>query len=193
MFEKFERAVEETGDLDLIPVMNLFMVLIPFLLMGAAFYHIGTIPASLPAHTPQESDVPETPTTVTVNLIVKEDRIDLSTSSVSLGPEVLDELAATFPKKESGYDVAGVQAHLKTLKQRYPASNTMIVLPFESLDYQSLVELLDSTREYQKGEDDAGEPIFEELFPVVVFSRFVPEGTVQTGHEGEAPAEEAAE
>ena len=27
-----------TGDLDLIPVMNLFMVLIPFLLMGAAFF-----------------------------------------------------------------------------------------------------------------------------------------------------------
>lgn len=192
MFEKFDRAVEETGDLDLIPVMNLFMVLIPFLLMGAAFYHIGTIPASLPAHTPQESDVPETPTTVTVNLIVKEDRIDLSTSSVSLGPEVLDELAAAFPNGDGGYDVPAVQAHLKMLKRRYPASNTMIVLPFEGLDYQSLVELLDSTREYEKGEDDAGDPVYEELFPVVVFSRFVPEGTVQSGREGEATGEEEA-
>lgn len=192
MFDKFERAVEETGELDLIPVMNLFMVLIPFLLMGAAFYHIGTIPASLPAHTPQESDVPETPTTVTVNLIVKEDVVDLSTSSVSLGPDVLEGLAASFPKKGGEYDAAGVQAHLKMLKQRYPASNTMIVLPFESLDYQSLVKLLDSTREYETGTDDKGNEVFEELFPVVVFSRFVPEGTTQTGQEGgEADAEGA--
>ena len=56
MFDRYRRTVEETQDLDLLPVMNLFMVLIPFLLMGAAFFHIGVIPASLPSHTPEVKD-----------------------------------------------------------------------------------------------------------------------------------------
>jgi len=175
MFEKFDRAVDDAVELDLLPVMNLMMVLIPFLLLGAAFYHIGTIPASLPAHTPQESDVPETPTTVTVNLTVKTDAVELSASSVSLGPEALEALAGSWPMGDGdgGLPVDEVQAHLKTIKQRYPASDTMIVLPHEALDYQTLVKLLDGTREYQSGTNDVGDPTFTDLFPVVVFSRFI--------------------
>ena len=50
MFEEWRQAKEEDHDLNLIPVMNLFMVLIPFLLMGAAFFHMAVIPTSTPSH-----------------------------------------------------------------------------------------------------------------------------------------------
>jgi len=187
MFEKFDRAVDDAIELDLLPVMNLMMVLIPFLLLGAAFYHIGTIPASLPAHTPQESDVPETPTTVTVNVTVKQDSVDLTASSVSLGEEALQELAGNWPVEpgDDGMPVDEVQAHLKTIKQRYPESDTMIVLPYEELPYQKLVKLLDGTREYQSGTTDVGDPTFTDLFPVVVFSRYI-----QSGEEPQAGSAE---
>jgi biopolymer transport protein ExbD len=188
VFTRWQKAVEETRDLDLLPVMNLFMVLIPFLLMGAAFYHIGVIPTSLPTHTPQESDVPATPTTVTINLQIAPDQIAVTASSTGLDQDQLDTLGAAWPKRGE-YDVDGVRAHLRTIKERYPESNTMIVLPHEELDYESLVHVLDATRDYPTGQlDERGEEARADLFPVVVFSRLI---TAEAGGE-EAPAPEEA-
>ena len=44
------RAQEEDPDIDILPVMNMFMVLIPFLLMSASFFHIQAINTSVPVH-----------------------------------------------------------------------------------------------------------------------------------------------
>ena len=69
----------------------------------------------------------------------------------------------------------------------------MIVLPHEELEYQSLVEILDATREI-KAKGKQGERKAYPLFPVVVFSRFIPpppEPAADEAAEGEGePAEE---
>ena len=189
MFESWKRTVEERHDLDVVPVMNLFMVLIPFLLMGAAFYQIGVIPSSLPTNLPTDSDVPRTPTKVTVNLIIATDRIELGASSTSLDEEQLEALGGSWPLVDGEYDIEGVQAQLLSIKQRYPASDTLIALPHEQLRYQALVEILDSTREIKSGKA-GGEEKGYELYPIVVFSRFIPPPPEQEGVEGEA-AEDA--
>ena len=174
MFERWHRAVEESQELDLLPVMNLFMVLIPFLLMGAAFFHIGVIPTSLPTHTPSESDVPKTPTTVSVNLSITADGFSMSASSTSLSEEDLAALSRNWAKREGAYDLKGLVAHLKDIKQRYPKSNTLIVLPHPELKYDELVEVLDATRECASGETTKdGKPAMTDLFPVVVFSQLI--------------------
>jgi len=188
LFKRFHKAVEETGDLDLIPVMNLFMVLIPFLLMGAAFYHIGVIPSSLPTHTPDESDVPRTPTTVTVNLVITPDALTLTASSTSLSEEQLNALGATWPMQDGVPDTDRMQSQLQSIKERYPESNTVIVLPHPDLGYQNLVHVLDAAREYRSGHDANGDPTYTDLFPVVVFSRFI-----EASDSPEQPAEEIAE
>ena len=41
---------EEDTELNMVPIMNMFMVLIPFLLMSASFYQINAINTSLPVH-----------------------------------------------------------------------------------------------------------------------------------------------
>lgn len=173
-FDRWREATSDPDDLNLIPVMNLFMVLIPFLLMGAAFYHIGVIPTSMPVNDPQQSDVPKTPTTVAVNLEVTEDALKLTVASVSLDPETLQSLGAQWSRKKSGaYPVDALQKHLIGLKQKYPESNTITILPYEGLDYQRLVQILDKTRERKVGMDAKGEPKFKELFPVTIFSRLL--------------------
>lgn len=190
MFERYQKAVEEAQELDLLPVMNLFMVLIPFLLMGAAFFHIGVIPTSLPTHTPQASDVPKTPTTVSVNLVLSPTDLSLSVSSTSLDEAQLDALGATWARGASGYPVDKLVAHLKDLKARYPESNTLIALPHEDLPYEELVGVLDATREYPTGRKRSdGEAEMTDLFPVVVFSRFIPEEAAPVGEDA-APADD---
>lgn len=186
-FDRWKDASEDAQDLNVIPVMNLFMVLIPFLLLGATFFHIGVIPTSTPTLSPSESDVPKTPKTVAVNLEVTEDLIRISAASVSLTPDELDELAGEWPKKSGKYQVDALQQALVDIKNQYPESNTITVLPHEELNYQDLVGILDKTRNRERGTDADGEPVFEELFPVTIFSRFVPpEPEAAEEPEGEA-------
>ena len=47
-FDAYRRKRAEPADINLTPVMNLFVVLIPFLLLSAAFFHVSVIPTSLP-------------------------------------------------------------------------------------------------------------------------------------------------
>ncbi len=154
--------------------MNLFMVLIPFLLLGAVFFKIGVIPTSIPSHNPQESDVPKTPTTVLANLVVEERQMKITCDSTSLSPEELADLADVFPNKGAEYDTKELQKHLWMLKDRYPKSTTLTVLPYDGLKYKKLVDILDSTRERDSGKRTPdNEPIYNELFPVTIFSRLL--------------------
>lgn len=174
MFDRYRRTIEETPDLNVIPVMNLFMVLIPFLLLGAAFYQIGVIPTSIPSHNPEESDVPQTPTTVLVNLVIRPDEMRLTCASTSLSEADLADLADTFPNQGKEQDVKALQQHLLMLKERYPKSTTLTVIPHDGLKYQELVYVLDATRERDSGRRTAkNEIVYDELFPVTIFSRLV--------------------
>ena len=178
MFDRYHRTVQETQALDLLPVMNLFLVLIPFLLLSAAFYHVGVIPASLPAQSPEESEIAKEPA-VTMSLTIAPDFVELTASSDTLEPATLQPLNLKLMRDEDGYDTEGLQSHLKKVKASYPKSNTLVVLPHESLDYETLVTLLDACREAQAVPDPDGRTELVELFPVAVFSRFVAEGPEQ--------------
>ena len=177
-FDRWRRATEDAVEINVIPVMNLFMVLIPFLLLGATFFHIGVIPTSTPTLSPSDSDVPKTPTTVAVNLEITQDLLRITASSVSLEPEELEALSAEWPKKNEEYQVDALQRALVEIKKKYPESNTLTVLPYEDLNYQVLVSVLDVTRNRQVGLDAKGEPKLEDIFPVTIFSRFVPDNLV---------------
>jgi len=181
LFRRWQRIAPETEPPNLIGVMNLFMVLIPFLLLGAAFFKVAVIPSSLPTHTPQNSDVPLTPKTVTVNLVIDADGISVSGTSTSLTEEELSEMAGEWPRlpstepgKPGPYPLDKLVAKLQEIKGYYEKSNTMIVLPHSALQYETLVKILDASRDYVIGKDNAGEDIRADLFPVVVFSRFIP-------------------
>ncbi len=197
-FSRFKSAADEAAaDLNVVPVMNLFMVLIPFLLLGATFFHIGVIPTSTPTLSPSDSDVPKTPTTVAVNMEIDVDTIAISAASVSLSEEQLTALSGEWGKKAGKYPVKDVQAALLDIKGQYPESNTITVLPHEKLGYQDLVEILDHTRNHVTGKDKDGEDVREDLFPVTIFSRKITENPINEGEdpegEGEAGGEEEME
>lgn len=172
-FANYRRAVSEPEELNLIPVMNLFMTLIPFLLMGAAFVHMATIPTSLPQHTPEASDVPKTPATVTATLRIEPDKLAVTAASTSLDEAQLAALAGEFAAPAGAYDLPALQGHLAGIKARYPKSNTLIVVGHDALATADLVRILDAAREIPEGEV-GGEPVFAELFPVSVFTRLIP-------------------
>lgn len=191
MFDRYRQAKLEAEDLNLIPIMNLMMTLIPFLLLGAAFYHIGVIPTSLPTHVPQGSPSHDKTKTVTLNLQLEPDKLVMNATGQNVSDADLADMSLELPMKKvektipgkdgkpgkkemvDEYDLAALQKKLLEIKSQYPKSDTVIVLPEDGVKYQALVDVLDTTREQIIQQGKGKDPIHKALFPVTVFSRLL--------------------
>ena len=161
---KRSRRAEEDTELNMIPVMNMFMVLIPFLLMSASFFHIKAINTSLPVHADKPvgaKDPVKTKVKITVIVELKANEIKISALSDTLNALALSEIETILPRR-MGRDVSVSQLarHLKTLKSRYPESDTMILIPDGKVSYKEIIQAMDCARRYET----------ERLFPNVVLS-----------------------
>ena len=128
---KYAREVEDVTP-NLIPIMNLFTALIPFLLMGAVFYRMSIIQITIPtASSTGETDIAKEEEKITLNLQIFPDRFEISASSDTLTPDVLGTLAATVPRvpgdDEAVLEQVSRVAH--RIKMTYPKSETVIVVP----------------------------------------------------------------
>ncbi len=170
LFSRYHQAREAT-EVNLIPVMNLFVTLIPFVLLAAAFYHVGVIPTSLPSQTDETSDIAADNISVTVNLLVEPDQMRLSASSAVLDEETLAGLSLVIKKTDKGFDLEMLSKALFEIKRRYKKSDTIIVLPEDTVEYLDVVRILDAAREYKLEKDGVEQK--KPLFPVVVLSRKV--------------------
>lgn len=193
MFEKWKRATREPADLNIIPVMNLFMVLIPFLLAGAAFVKYGVIPTSTPTQKSSSKTAKEKkkdePKRVMANLVVAPDEIRLTYSSSNVPEGERESLAESWSwDGTDGAVLDELRSALRRAKDEYPESNTVTVLPHGDLQYQQLVRILDHTREYQAGTDEEGAAQYEPLFPVTVFSKYSPDES-EEGENGNGGSE----
>lgn len=170
IFSRYQNA-REVAEVNLIPVMNLFVTLIPFLLLAAAFYHVSVIPTSLPSQTDGTSDTAADNVSVTVNLLVEKRKIRLTASSATLDEETLSGLTLEINKKNGKFDLALLTSALVEIKNRYKKSDTVIVLPADDIPYEDIVLILDTSRERRM--KSGGKEKSVPLFPVVVLSRKV--------------------
>lgn len=143
------RALTEAEPLNLIPIMNLVTLLIPFLLMSAQFVAYAIIDSQAPAIC--DGDCGEAPTpTLSVTLGVDRAGFHLTTSGAGVDEETTDlpclkEACAGDPLK--AYDVAGLRAALTRIKDASPDSEALILLPAANLPYETLILAMDATRE----------------------------------------------
>ena len=122
---------EQDTDLDMVPIMNMFLVLIPFLLMSASFLHLKAINTTVPVQAERGADAPDESPKVEVTLVVeiRNGGFHISALSDSLGAATLGKLRAEIPIVDGGYSFAAMTDHLAEVKEQYPASNTMLVIP----------------------------------------------------------------
>ena len=163
-FNSIRRASEEEPELNMIPIMNLFMVLIPFLLSSVSFLHIKAVNTSIPIHAERPAQTVEAkgaPEKITVILEIKMDKVRISTLGDTPNDLQVSEKEWVLPRKK-GADLAlsAVADQLKTLKKRFPASDTMILIPDSKVTYQEIIQAMDCARADQT----------QALFPNVVLS-----------------------
>ena len=163
LYNKYRRDVDEEPELNMIPIMNMFMVLIPFLLMSASFFHIKAINTSIPIHadTPSKQQSAKQVKKITVVLEIRDDDLRISALSDTPNDLQLSAMETVLPRTgKKAISIEAIARHLKALKQQYPESDTMILIPSEDVTYHEIVQAMDCARAYQS----------ESLFPNVVLS-----------------------
>jgi len=184
-------------ELDLVPIMNLVTILIPFLLMAAQFVTYAVIDSTLPAigppQPPDENEDPKEP--LNLSVFITDKGYTVAGSAAILKTEGSGEEGeekgptiecltpgCVFSTEEGGdgaksaYDVEKLTELLTTIKDEYPDEQNVILVPEASVPYEVLIVTMDATRENKESNDTEGEGEMEGqcdgrcLFPFVVIA-----------------------
>ena len=162
IFSKGRRKSDDDTELNMIPIMNIFLVIIPFLLTSISFFHIKAISTSVPvmADSSQQSLKSEK-IKLTVIVELRQNNMRLSATSDEIDPQELDQFDQLFGLHQKGvYPLQEFNEYLQSIKHTYPQSDTLILIPDEGVRYESIIQAMDAARTFNS----------TSLFPNVVLS-----------------------
>jgi biopolymer transport protein ExbD len=152
--------------LNLTPLMDVMSNILFFLLSAFGATVVAIMPTTVPLEsTSGETSIAAEDDKVTVSLRADATGYTVNAESGSMTPEQLKPYGARIPKKGVDYDHAALTAQLKKIKQAFPLSATMILVPDDDIKYETIVGIMDAAREVKM--PDGG---MLQLFPEVVLS-----------------------
>ncbi|MCD6499665.1 MAG: biopolymer transporter ExbD [Deltaproteobacteria bacterium] len=170
------RASQEVGELNLLPIMNLISLLIPFLLLSAQFIQIGIILIQTPRLKSQSSaDKKQKKKALNLTVIMTGKGYYVKSRFGSECPpgKAGGEEKLCFRNKEKGKFTAdtirALQLHLWYLyKRKYGSSqyyedekmdhHSITLVPQHDVKYEAVVKTLDALREIPAGAKDPPSP-----------------------------------
>lgn len=163
----------EAEELDLVPIMNLVTILIPFLLMAASFVSLAAIDSTLPAiGQPPESSDPNPEETLNLSVAITNTGFTIIGSDATLKPEG-DAKGATIPCTRANcptpdsYDVKELTSMLGQIKDRWEDEENVILVPESNVPYEVIIQTMDATRADPENKVDGKSRL---LFPYVVIA-----------------------
>ncbi len=126
----------DDGAVDVTPIMNMFIILIPFLVSMAVFSHLSVLQFSLPPDggTGRIDDEQELP--LTVAMTVEE-------IAITRGEMIL----LTIPQTEGLYDYEGLKVALLTLRSENGEENNIVLAVDDNVVFEDIVECMDHCRD----------------------------------------------
>jgi biopolymer transport protein ExbD len=159
-----------SGELNIMPFMNLMVILLPFLLVTAVFSRTAVLEMNLPG----PSSAPEDPQqTLALEITVRADRIEVGDRTTGLLMELKNLDAA--------YDLAGLGAYLTQVKVRFPDKVDATLLVEPQVSYEAVVQVMDSIRSVPAVLD--GKQVRAELFPEISIGDAVATGALAAAQE----------
>ncbi len=125
----------EGEELNITPVMNIFLILVPFLLLTAVFVKISILEFSLPGSDGGGS--PEGSAIVTV-LTISNDGFELKSKDLKFPP---------ISKRGDEYDFATLVDKLIEVKQAHQTTEDIIIAPQAETKYDTIIKVMDRCRE----------------------------------------------
>jgi biopolymer transport protein ExbD len=150
--KKLARKMRKPAELLLVPMIDIFTVLVTFLLMTAVFSRTVILQLNLPASQTEFKDPPpglQLEVMVRKNMIVVADR--------NTGP------LAPLPNTADGYNYEGLTDYLKRVKAKFPEKTDASILLEADTPYDILVQVMDRVRVFETKE--GLNTVQAELFP----------------------------
>jgi biopolymer transport protein ExbD len=149
---KLERHSRKPAELLLVPMIDIFTVLVTFLLMTAVFSRTVILQLNLP---PPNSTWKEPPPGLQLEVMVRKDLLQVADRNT--GP------LATLPNTAGGYDYDGLTDYLKRVKAKFPDKTDASILLEHDTPYDTLVQVMDRVRVFEAGQGMS--TVQAELFP----------------------------
>ncbi len=133
----------EGVELDLTPIMNLFMVLIPFLVTMAVFTHIAVININLPPASEAsqaEASAPKEEKQIDISIVITDKGFRIAGTGKKLD---------MVPKTQGSYNYTRLRTLLKAVKFQYPSQKSVVLVIESNILYNDIVKFMDVCRESQ--------------------------------------------
>jgi len=138
---KLERHHRRPAELLLVPMIDIFTVLVTFLLMTAVFSRTVILQLNLPA---SQTEFRDPPPGLQIEIMVRKDLLQVADRNS--GP------LATLPNNATGYDYDGLTDYLKRIKAKFPEKTDASILLEPDTPYDILVQVMDRTRVFEMSE-----------------------------------------
>ena len=170
------RSKEPLQEMNILPIMNVFMILVPFLLLTAAFIQLAIVDTSLPARgksvSSQDVETPKDKPKLNLTVFLQDDGFILAGFGGVLQLEEVEKpegdaeegeappAAKRFTiekktvekdgKSSKEYDWDRLQGTLKKVKDAFPNHYSIILLPDNEISYETIVKMMDVSREFDE-------------------------------------------
>jgi biopolymer transport protein ExbD len=135
---KLERHSRKPAELLLVPMIDIFTVLVTFLLMTAVFSRTVILQLNLPA---SQIEFREPPPGLQLEVMVRKDLIQVADRNT--GP------LATLPNTPGGYNYDALTEYLKRVKAKFPEKTDASILLEADTPYDTLVQVMDRVRVFE--------------------------------------------
>jgi biopolymer transport protein ExbD len=126
-------------DLNIVPMIDMMVILVFFLIFTAVFSKTNILQLNLPASsTTTPLDLPKD---LKLEVIIRPD--DLVVNDRNSGP------LHTIPNTAGGYDYANLSEFIRRIKAQFPQMTDATVLPSPATSYDTLVQVMDAVRVYE--------------------------------------------
>jgi biopolymer transport protein ExbD len=133
MYDSHTRRTIKPAGLLLVPMIDIFTVLVTFLLMTAVFARITILDLDLPSSASSNPAKPE----FRLEVIVRKEGIELTNGT---------DRIAVVPNVDGAYDLKTLTDLAVSLKRDYPEVDNASVLLEPDVEYDSLVQVMDAIR-----------------------------------------------
>jgi biopolymer transport protein ExbD len=140
-------------DLDITTFLNLMVVLVPFLLISAVFSRVTIMELNVPTGA---SGSALSPPNFTIEVVVRKLGLELANGS---------SVVAAIPQRENQYDLKKLSEVLARLKDDYPEKEDATVLMEPDVEYDHLIQVMDTVRGAEVRTAEGGEVLRRVLFP----------------------------
>ena len=141
MQSSYTTRLRRPVELLLVPMIDIFTVLVTFLLMTAVFSRITIVQLDLPSSNANAG----TPPAFRLEVIVRHEGLELTNGT---------KLIATIPKVGSEYDFKALTEMALALKREYPEANDASVLLEKDVQYDYLIQAMDAIRSAEVSQAD---------------------------------------